>query len=176
MKTIMFVALVAAAGCSKKGSDCDASIGKGIDNFAATIKASAPNPQIQENKLSMLGKLRGTLTQRCTNDKWSPEVVSCFATVATMKDMQACQGKLSSEQRTRLLDEVREIMMSTMGARMPSVRAGDELPGGAGSSGAAPAGASAAPVGSAAAPAGSAAAPAPAGSAAPPPAAGSNAQ
>jgi hypothetical protein len=169
MKTIMFVALVAAAGCSKTGSDCDASIGKGIDSFAATIKASAPNPQIQENKLSTLGKLRGTLTQRCTEDKWTPEVVSCFATVVTMKDMQACQGKLSGEQRTRLLEEVREIMMSTMGARMPPGPAGAELPGGTG-------GSAAAPAGSVASPAGSAAAPAPAGSAAPAPGAGSNAQ
>jgi hypothetical protein len=150
MKTIMFVVLLAAAGCSKKGSDCDASIGKGIDTFAATIKASAPNPQIQENKLGMLSKLRGTLTQRCTEDKWSPEVVSCFATVVMMKDMQACQAKLGSEQRTRLLAEVREIMMSTMGTRVSASLAGSGGPNG--------------PDGSAA------------GSAAPAPVAGSNAK
>jgi hypothetical protein len=169
MKTIMFVVLLAAAGCSKKGSDCDASIGKGIDNFAATIKASAPNPQIQESKLSMLGKLRTTLIQRCTADKWPPEVVSCFATVVMMKDVQTCQGKLSSELRTRLLAEVREIMVSTMGARASAGLAGPGGPNG-------PDGSPAAPAGSAAAPAGSAAAPALAGSAAPAPAAGSNAE
>lgn len=175
MKTIMFAALLAAAGCSKKGSDCDVAIGKGIDSFAATIKASAPTPQIQENKLSMLGKLRGTLTQRCTQDKWSPEVVSCFATIVMMKDMQACQGKLSSEQRTRLLEEVREIMVNTMGTRVSRGLGGPGGPGGPDGSAAAPVGSAAAPVGSAAAPAGSAA-PAPEGSAAPAPGAGSNAK
>lgn len=162
MKTIMFVVLLAAAGCSKKGSDCDASIGKGIDTFAATIKASAPNPQIQENKLGRLGKLRGTLTQRCTEDKWAPEVVSCFATVAAMKDLQACQQKLSTDQRTRLLAEVREIQMSTMGTRVSAGLAGSGGPNG--------------PDGSATAPAGSDAAPALVGSAAPAPGAGSNAK
>jgi len=155
MKTIMFVALLAAAGCSKKGSDCEVSIGQGIEGFAATIKAKAPNPQIQESKLGMLGKLRGTLTQRCTQDKWAPEVVSCFATVAAMKDLQACQQKLSTDQRTRLTEEIRGIMVTSMGARVSSDLAG--APAGSGGMG-------------------GEAAPAPAGSAAPDPAAGSNAK
>lgn len=178
MKMIIFVALLelwAAAGCSKKGSDCEVSIGKGIDNFAATIKASAPNPQIQENKLATLNKLGATLTRRCTDDKWSPEVVSCFAAVAAMKDMQDCQAKLSAEQHTKLRDEMREIMMSSMGTRKPG-RSGSGAPDGSVDSAAAPAGSAAAPAGSAAAPAGSAAAPAPAGSAAPAPATGANAK
>jgi hypothetical protein len=170
MKMIMFVALLAAAGCSKKGSDCEVSIGQGIEGFAATIKAKAPNPQIQESKLGMLGKLRGTLTQRCTEDKWAPEVVSCFATVAAMKDMQACQQKLSTDQRTRLLQEVRGIMVTSMGARVSSDLAGAP----AGSTD--PGGAAAAPAGGTATPPGSAAAPAPAGSAAPDMATGSNAK
>lgn len=173
MKTIIFVALFAAAGCSKKGSDCEVAIGKGIDHFTATIKTSAPNPQIQENKLGMLNKLGATLTRRCTEDKWSPEVVSCFAAVAAMKDMQDCQAKLSAEQHAKLRDEIRETMMSSMG-RMPG-RSGS---GGSGepSGLAAPAGSAAAPAGSAAAPAESATPPASAGSAAPAPATGANAK
>ncbi len=173
MKMIVFVALLAAAGCSKKAaSDCDASIAKGMDSFEAAVKASMSNPQMQENRMTMLTKLRGTLTQRCNEDKWPAEVVTCFTTVASMKDMQACQAKLSEEQRTKLIAEIRQVMMSSMGSmRMPNGVPGHPpglAPGGSGApetTGGAPG----APAGSAAPPAGSAAAPtspAPAGSAA----------
>jgi hypothetical protein len=174
MKMIVLVAVLAAAGCSKKRSDCDAAIAKAMDSFAASIKADSPNPQVQETRLTVIGKLRGTLTQRCTEDKWPAEVVSCFTTVVGMKDMQACQAKLNEAQRTRLLTEIRQVMMGSMGQRMmpsgmaghPAMLAGSGAPGGA----AVPAGSAVPPAagsaasttsGSAAAPAaGSAAAPA----------------
>jgi hypothetical protein len=178
MKTIVFVALLAAAGCSKKTSDCDASIGKGMDNFAASVKTSAPNPQLQETRLNMISKLRGTLTQRCNEDKWQAEVVTCFTTVGSMKDMQTCQAKLSDEQRTKLVNEIRQVMMGSMGSmRMPN-----GLPGHPPMLGSAGAGGSGGPEAIGGMPgsrAGSAPAPAPAGSAqapaspAPPAAAGS---
>jgi hypothetical protein len=162
MKTIVLVALLAflaAAGCSKKTSDCDAAIGKGIDNFAASVKTEAPNPQVQETRLTVIGKLRGALTQRCTEDKWPAEVVSCFRTVVSMKDMQGCQAKLGEAQRSKLLTQVRQVMMGSMGPRMPVGMSGHP-PMLAGSGGAAP-------VGSAAPPAGGSAAPEASGSAAP---------
>ncbi|HEX2691922.1 MAG TPA: hypothetical protein VHN14_35175 [Kofleriaceae bacterium] len=174
MKTIVLVALLAAAGCSKKGSDCDAAITKGMDNFAASIKANAPktnaiNPQMQENMLNVVGKLKGTLTQRCTEDKWPAEVVSCFPTVATMRDMQTCQAKLSSEQNAKLMAEIRQVMMSSMtGSRMPAGVAGHpSMLSGSGSPAAPPAG-SDAPAGATTPPS---AAPPPPAAAAPPPSA-----
>jgi hypothetical protein len=179
MKTIAFVALLAAAGCSKKTPDCDASIGKGMDNFAASVKTSAPNPQLQETRLTMISKLRGTLTQRCNEDKWPAEAVTCFTTVGSMKDMQTCQAKLSDEQRTKLVNEIRQVMMGSMGSmRMPNGlpghppmlgsagSGGPEATGGMPGSHAGSAPAPAVPAGSAQAPA-SPAPPAPAGSAAP---------
>jgi hypothetical protein len=196
MKMIVFVALLAAVGCSKKTSDCDASIGKGLDNFAASVQASAPNPQMQETRLKIISKLRGTLTQRCNEDQWPAEVVSCFTTVASMKDMQSCQAKLSNEQHTKLVNEVRQVMMGSAGSmRMPSgvpghppmLTPGSGAPEASGAMPGAPAGAAAPPAGAAGPPAGSAAPPAAsvqapaspappaaAGSAAPSRAAGSN--
>ena len=170
MKMIVLVAVLAAAACSKKRSDCDAAIAKAMDNFAASIKADSPNPQVQDTRLHVIGKLRGTLTQRCTEDKWPAEVVSCFATVVAMKDMQACQARLAEAQRTKLLAEIRQVMMGSMGPRMmpsgmaghPATLAGSGAPSGA----AAPAGAG----GSAAPPVGGAAASPASGSAAAPPA------
>ena len=168
MKSIAFVVLLpflaslAAAGCSKKTSDCDAAIGKAIDNFAGSIKTEAPNPQVQQTRLTVIGKLRGALTQRCTEDKWPPEVVSCFRTAVSMKDMQGCQAKLGEAQRGKLLTQIRQVMMGSMGPRMPTGMAGH--PPMLGGSGAAPAPAgSDAPAGGSAAPeAGGSAAPAPA--------------
>lgn len=168
MKTIALMVLLAAAGCSKQGSDCDASIAKGIESVTETVKAGAANPQMQQNRIATMAKLKTTLTQRCGEDKWAGEVVQCFSTVKSMKDMQECQGKLNTEQRTKLLTEVRQIMLDSRGPRMPEGVPGHPptLTGSAGSGNSA-----GGPDGSAAPPApapGGPAAPAPSGSASPP--------
>jgi hypothetical protein len=120
MKTIVLVALLAAAGCSKKaGSDCEPAIAKGMDNFTATIKSRATNPQMQETMAGVITKLKGVLVKHCTADKWAPEVTQCFTTVSNMKDMQECQAKLSEENRSKLMTEIREVMMNSRGPRMP---------------------------------------------------------
>jgi hypothetical protein len=167
MKTIVFMTLLAAAGCSKKTADCDASIGQGMDRFAASAKAT--DPAMHEARLNVISKLRGTLTQRCNEDKWPAEVTTCFATVSTMKEMQACQTKLSDEQRAKLMTEVRQAMMGSAGGmRMPPNMPGHPPAlGSGGSPGAVP---GADPAGSAAPPAGAAAPPAAAPPAAAPPA------
>ena len=176
MKMIVFVALLAAAGCSKKKSDCEVSIGQGIENLMPKEKSSAP-PEIQESKLARLTKVKEALVQRCTTDKWAPEALACFATVSSLQAMKACEAKLTGEQHTKLDEALREIFMSTMNGRMPGGPSGNpSTPPGSGSGD--PGGPAAAPAGSGAAPAGSAppAAPAPAGAAAPEPAAGGSAK
>jgi hypothetical protein len=177
MKMIVFVALLATAGCGSKksGSDCEAAISKGIENLAPKVKMGATDPQIQEGKMAMLEKLKGTLVQRCIADKWAPEVLACFNTVANLTVMKVCQAKLTSEQHTKLDADLHEVQMNMMGGRMPGDMAGQPPGSGSGAPGE-PGSSAAAPAGSAAAPAGSAAAPAPAGSAAPEPAAGSSAK
>jgi hypothetical protein len=185
MKTIVLVALLTAAGCSKKGSDCDSAIGKGMDNFSATLKANSGKssmitPQIMEEMQKRLGTLRTTLIQRCTEDKWPAEVTTCFATVSKRDEMQACQSKLSPEQQQKVTQAVMQVMMSGRGGQMPAGVAGHPSalsgsgtaapPADTTAPGSAPAPAGSAPAGSAPAPAGSApagSAAAPAGSAAP---------
>ncbi len=118
MKMIVLVALLASAACSKKTADCDASITKGMDNFATTVKSRAP-AQMQQTMLTVVGKLKTTLVGRCTQDGWSPEVGTCFETVSSQKEVQACLGKLPEDQRTKVTGEIRQVMMSSMGPRMP---------------------------------------------------------
>jgi hypothetical protein len=126
MKKIILVALVAAAaGCGSKkaGSDCDAAIAKGVENFTKNIKEHTPNPQITERMIGMMDTLKGVLIERCKADGWAPEVVSCFTTVSNRRDMQACQSKLGPEQSSKLTAEISQVMMKEggmgMGQRMP---------------------------------------------------------
>jgi hypothetical protein len=150
MKTIVLVALLAAAGCSKKGSDCEAAMAKGTESMFETIKSrAAANPQRMESLTEMVGKMRTTLTQRCNEDKWSAETVDCFTKVTSQPEMQACEQKLGTEQRTKLRTELRQIMSSmrmTPGAGHPPTLGGSGAP-------PAPPGAATPPPGAAAPPA-----------------------
>ncbi|HEX3761270.1 MAG TPA: hypothetical protein VHW23_21390 [Kofleriaceae bacterium] len=125
MKKIVLVALLAAAaacGGKKSGSDCDAAIAKGIENFSKSIKEHAPNPQVVDRMMGVMDKLKGVLVERCKADNWAPEVVTCFTTVNNRKDMQGCQSKLTPEQSSKLTGEIAQVMMSAggmMGQRMP---------------------------------------------------------
>jgi hypothetical protein len=115
MKTIILVALLAAAGCSKKSADCDAAIAKGINNLTESVK-SRGGPQL-EASLAIIDKLKGTLTKHCTEDKWPAEVVQCFTTVSNQKDMRGCQEKLTTEQKSKLMTDIQQVMMGSI--RMP---------------------------------------------------------
>src|SRR5690242_13902182 len=120
MKKILLVVVLVAAGCTKKGgSDCDAAIGKGMENFTANMKEHAPNPQILEKMMGMVDKLQSALTERCKADGWSAEATKCFETVANRKDMQGCQSKLTPEQASKLTTEITQVMMNAMGGMRP---------------------------------------------------------
>jgi hypothetical protein len=158
MKKIVLVVLLAAAGCSKKGTDCDAAIAKGMDNFTATTKERAPNPKVLERMMGMVDKLKSTLTERCKADGWSAEVVTCFTTVTNRKDMQACQSKLTPEQQSKLTSDLMQVMTGAGGMRPGGM--GAMPPGMAGHPGTlAPGGSAAGDPAAPGAPAGSPAAP-----------------
>lgn len=167
MKTkIALVLMLAAAGCSKQtGSDCDAPINKGMDNFTQSVKAKGSDSPMQKMMLDVVDKLRTTFLARCKEDKWAPEASACFGTVASQADVKACEAKLTDDQRKKLTDKVREIMMSSIGQMRGGMGAMPGHPGTLQGSSAPAAGSGDAPA--AAPPAAGSAAPATAGSAAP---------
>jgi len=127
MKKIVLVALLVAAGCSKKGSDCSAAVGRGIDRYLDGAKQTAAGSPKGETTLKLADKLKAAMIQRCTDDKWQADVVMCFGNAATSADLKACQDKLTRDQRTKLDTVVFPIMMGGMGvngARMPTGLAG----------------------------------------------------
>jgi hypothetical protein len=125
MKTIVIVALLAAAaGCGgkKSGSDCEAAIAKGMENASKVIKERMA-PQIAERNMGVMDKVKGVLVERCKADGWPPEVVSCFTTVSGIRDMQVCQGKLTSEQASKLTADLSKVMTG-----LGAMRMGEHMP------------------------------------------------
>jgi len=148
MKMIVLTALLAAAGCSKKSaSDCEGAMAKATDSLLATVKSNA-SQQVRDSLKEIAGRLRTALTQRCTEDKWLPEVVECYSKLTSQAEMQTCETKLSPEQRTKLRKDLIQVMTSTQmpgaGRGHPPTLAGS---GASGDGNAAPSGA-AAPTGS----------------------------
>jgi hypothetical protein len=115
MKTILFCTALALLGCGgKKGAgSCAEAIGKGVDTMmAAGAKRMENAPPEQKAKMDEVGvKLKGVMTNRCTEDKWSAEVVDCFANAKKREDLRNCRSKLSPELATKLETEEREVMV-----------------------------------------------------------------
>jgi hypothetical protein len=123
---VVFVASLVAAGCSKKGSDCDAAIAKGIDAFSANMKqrTPSPSPEMIERMTSVMAKVKPTLIEHCKADGWSPEVVACYGAAGDRKQMAECQAKMTPDQVGKLTADLTKVMMAAgpgaaMG-RMPS--------------------------------------------------------
>jgi hypothetical protein len=99
MKTIktsfLFVAMLAAAGCSKKsGPDCAQAIGHGMELSKSMMKLDD----------ATAAKLVDIGVQRCKEDKWSTEALQCMVDAKAIPDAQACYGKLTQEQQTKMND------------------------------------------------------------------------
>jgi hypothetical protein len=121
MKTIVLIALLAAAGCGGKKTDpsaetaaaCGAAIGKGLDGLVATAKSrgsGAVPPQMGV----MVEKLRTTYTGLCVEDKWSPEALACYGAAVSQPEFQKCRDKLTPEQSKKAMAKLREVMMGSM--------------------------------------------------------------
>ena len=178
MKTIgLLLALSLVAGCKKGGSaasQCSDAVSKGVDKMIAMrqqkldAQGSAMPPELKarmEERAKKMGEVAGTLkqaiTNRCTEDKWSADVIKCYGDASSMEELRKCRQMLPQDQQAKLQAEEMQVMMKSMGGGMGpgmgGMPPGHEGMGGPGMGGPPPAGSA----GSAAAPA-----PAPAGSAA----------
>jgi len=175
MNKVILIALLVAAGCSKKGSsggggECEAAMAKGTESLLATVKTRAGNPQMIESLTEMVGKMKTTLTTRCSEDKWSADAIDCFSKLTSQAELRGCEQKLTEEQRNKLRGEMRQLMGSMrMGPGHPPTLGGSAAPPAPGAPGEPPPAAAPPATGGTAAPA---APPAPPAAPATPPAAG----
>ncbi|HET9620541.1 MAG TPA: hypothetical protein VFP84_04170, partial [Kofleriaceae bacterium] len=91
---IGFVAALSLAivGCKKPGGDCTQAIAHSME----LAKASMPS----DDKL--VGKLRDLGVQHCKDDKWSDDAIKCMTEAKAESDAQACYGKLTADQQSKM--------------------------------------------------------------------------
>ena len=56
-------------------------------------------------------KLKGVITNRCTEDKWSAEVVDCYAAAQKREDLRTCRAKLPPDSAAKLQKEEMDVMV-----------------------------------------------------------------
>ena len=120
MKSLLGIALAFSlfAGCKKSGSaasQCSSAISKGVDKMIAIrkekLEAQGSNlpPELKariaesaKNMDKVSGALKQAMTNRCTADKWSADVVKCYDAASSMEEIRACRQKLPADQQQKL--------------------------------------------------------------------------
>ena len=132
MKTIgLLIALTLFAGCKKGGSaasNCSEAVGKGVDKMIAMRQqkldeqGSALAPELKarmEERSKKMGEVAGELktaiTNRCTEDKWSADVIKCYGNAGSMEELRSCREKLPQDQQAKLKSDEMQVMMKVMG-------------------------------------------------------------
>lgn len=125
MKTILFCTALAFLGCKKgsSASSCADAVTKGVDTMmAAGAKRMESAPADMKAKMEEASvKLKGVMTNRCTEDKWTADVISCYAAAAKREDLRNCRAKLPPDQAAKLQKEEMDVMM---GAGFGGMRGG----------------------------------------------------
>ncbi len=93
-----------------RGKLIDARLGSATDGGEKKAK-------MLERSQKVVEQLRAPLTTRCTEDKWSAEVVTCFATVTKREEIQACLAKLPHDIEKKANDDVMKAMTAGMRTR-----------------------------------------------------------
>jgi hypothetical protein len=133
MKTILFCTALAFLGCKKgsSASSCADAITKGVDTMMAAgakrMESAPPDMKAKMDEASV--KLKGVMTNRCTEDKWSADVISCYSTAAKREDLRNCRAKLPPDQATKLQKEEMDVMVGT---GLGGMRGGAHMGGGSG--------------------------------------------
>lgn len=117
MKTILFCAALALVGCKKgsSASSCADAINKGVDTMTAAgaKRMEGAPPEMKAKMEEAVVKLKGVITNRCTEDKWSADVIDCYSKAEKREDLKACRSKLPQDQQAKLQAEEIQVMMGT---------------------------------------------------------------
>ena len=131
MKTMLALALALSLfGCKKKSaaSECSSAVSKGVDkmismrkqrldeqgsNLPPELKARMDERSKKMDEVS--GALKQAMTNRCTEDKWSADVIKCYDSADSMEAIRSCRQKLPADQQQKLQAEEMQVMMKAMG-------------------------------------------------------------
>lgn len=104
MKAIFVLVVVALCACGKSksgGADKADECKQVTDHLTALQLENTKNvPEAQRDKfVSMMKRVGDVVTVNCREMKWSPEVMSCLKAMKSLADGDACQAKLTPEQK-----------------------------------------------------------------------------
>lgn len=123
------LALSLFAGCKKSStSHCADSINKSVDKMIASRKerleaqGSALPPEMKarmderaKKMDEVSGSLKQAMTNRCTEDKWSEDVLKCYDGAGSMEEIRKCRQMLPQDQQQKLQADEMNVMMKSMG-------------------------------------------------------------
>lgn len=115
--SISILGVVALAGCKKK-ADCAGVVGAAVERTIADATKGLSADARKQAETST-AKLKDAAIARCTEDKWSSEVVSCMAAGKTADDFKKCGDGLTVVQGKAL--DAAMAALDGAGAACPAV-------------------------------------------------------
>lgn len=131
MKTTLALVLGLSlfAGCKKSStSQCADAINKSVDKMINARKdrlaaqGSALPPEMKarmDERAKMMDQastsLKQAMTNRCTEDKWSSDVLKCYDGAGSMEEIRKCREMLPKDQQDKLRADEMQVMMKSMG-------------------------------------------------------------
>ncbi|HEY1812509.1 MAG TPA: hypothetical protein VGG74_09200 [Kofleriaceae bacterium] len=124
MKTLTFVSVslaLALAGCGSKGGStaaCSAAADKGVSTMLTMVKSrmeqTGATPEQMTQVTEAIGKLKDVIVKHCVDDKWSKDVIDCYANASSQPEFKACREKLPQDQAQKLQTDEMGVMSSMM--------------------------------------------------------------
>lgn len=101
---VLALAALGASGCRKARSDapCGAVASRLFTLAREDLAKATVDPVTRRAVADQLPAMRDSLTQICTDGKWSTQVRNCMVNAADHVALQTCQQQLTDEQRRAL--------------------------------------------------------------------------
>ena len=94
-----------ATACHRKSADdapCATVAGRMFTLASEDLGSASVDPATRRAVADQLPAMRDSLTQICTDGKWSTQVRNCMVSAGDQLALQACQAQLTDEQRRAL--------------------------------------------------------------------------
>ena len=102
---VIVIALITLGGCNRKNRDdapCATVASRLFTLARQDLETANVDPATRRAVADQLPAMRDSLTQICTDGKWSTQVRNCMVNAADHVALEACQQQLTDEQRRAL--------------------------------------------------------------------------
>lgn len=102
---VIVIALIILGGCHRKNRDdapCATVASRLFTLARQDLETAKVDPATRRAVADQLPAMRDSLTQICTDGKWSTQVRNCMVNAPDHVALEACQQQLTDEQRRAL--------------------------------------------------------------------------